>query len=74
MNGNTWKTIVAGIAIGLGTALVVALWTGSNSIASLKTGQTLITKQLDSLALDVKENRRLLFEDRSRVGRIGGRL
>ena len=74
MNGNTWKTIAAGLAIGLGTALVVALWTGSNSIASLKTGQVLITRQLDSLALDVKENRRLLFEDRSRVGRLGDRL
>ncbi len=74
MNGNTWKTIAAGIAIGLGTALVVALWTGSNSIASLKTGQVLITKQIDSLALDVKENRRLLFEGRGVVGRFGERL
>ncbi len=68
MNGNIWKTIAAGIAIGLGTALVVALWTGSNSIASLRTGQELITKQIDSLALDVKENRRLLFEGRRTTG------
>ncbi len=73
MNGNAWKKIVVGLSIGLGTALVVALWTGSNQIASLAAGQVHITKTLDSLVLDVKENRRLLFQSRDRMGWIGER-
>ncbi len=74
MNGNTWKKIVVGLSIGLGTALVIALWTGSNQIASLAAGQVHITKTLDSLVLDVKENRLLLFQSRGRLsGRIGER-
>ena len=74
MNGTTWKKIIVGLSIGLGTALVIALWTGSNQIASLATGQIHITKTLDSLVLDVKENRRLLFLNRAGpMPRIGER-
>ncbi len=74
MNGKTWKKIVVGISIVLGSALVVALWTGSNQIASLATGQVYIKRSLDSLVLDVKENRRLLFQSRDRLpGWVGDR-
>ncbi len=66
ING-AWKKIIVGLSIGLGTALVVALWTGSNRIASLAAGQIYITKTLDSLVEDVKQNRRLLF--RTTLGR-----
>ena len=52
MNGNTWKAIAAGIAI----ALATALWTGNAKLASMETGIQYISKQVDDIAEDTKEN------------------
>ena len=77
MNGKTLKTILAGIAITLVTALVTSLvtvtWGDSKLLASMQTDIKHITRQIDSLVLDVKENTRLLSERRG-LGRFGERL
>ena len=62
MNGNTWKTVVAGIAI----AAVAALWTGNARLARVEASQEHMTAQIETLAVEVQENRRLLFLNRIR--------
>ena len=57
MNGNTWKTIAAGIAI----AAVAALWTGNARLARVEASQVHMTAQMEALAIEMQENRRLLF-------------
>lgn len=77
MNGKTLKTIVAGVVIVLVTALVTSLvtvaWGDSKLLVEVQTDIKHITRQIDTLALDVKENRRLLSERRG-LGRFGERL
>ena len=60
MNGHWWKTIAAGISI----AAVAALWAGNARLASVETSQHHLTRQIETLASEVKENRRLLFRNR----------
>ncbi len=57
MNGNTWKAIAAGIAI----ALAGALWTGNAQLASMETSIEYISKQVDGIAEDTKENGRRIL-------------
>ena len=64
MNGHWWKTIAAGISI----AAVAALWTGNARLASVETGQDYMALQIEALAGEVKENRRLLFLEITPLG------
>ncbi len=71
MNGNTWKAIAAGIAI----ALASALWTGNAKLASMETGIEYISKQVDGIAADTKENdKRITDLERARPSLFGERL
>ncbi len=63
MNGNAWKTIGVGLAI----LLIGALWTGNAQLASMETGIEYISKQVDGIAGDTKENsNRILALERER--------
>ncbi len=71
MNGNTWKTIGVGLAI----LIIGALWTGNAQLASMETGIDYISKQVDDIAADTKENRNRISKlERQWPGRFGERL